>query len=374
MAAKNTTQETAPTATEEIDTTLADVLDEAPEVDPTQATMEQIAANIERARSLAEAENVEGLAALDKETKALISSLPRGGKTPDGKTWAGFKAKAGQDFRQAAAAQPKPDAPKAKAAAKAAELEVKAKADAEAADYSTVDGVTDRVNAGASLIYDGAHGLVRTAQTARQAAEMLLDAQRLIITKDGVPDLKCADPKSIAARKDMYAKAKELLTPEGGEEHADSLVKKFGTSVRNQMSDVLRGYIRELDTEAGREEYEKYYAPVAAAHPDLSPSEAVHEFYEIPKLSKRELMNARNAAKAAKLAELEAKVEEGDETAAEQVQEIKAKSAQDRIVEDITKAEEFIQNAIKSARSLSDDDKAAVKGKIAELALLAAQL
>lgn len=358
------------TETVEVDESLADVLDDAPEERPHAATMEQIWANIERAASLAEAENTEGLAALDKETEDLIVSLPQRGKANDIDSWAKFKQDSRNAFRAAAKAQPKPEPKAAKAVAKAA------KAEAAPADYSKFEGVKDRVNAAVSLITDGVKLHVKTAQTARQAAEMFLDAQRRILTTDGVPDLKTTSPEAIQARKDMYEGARKILAAESGDaDHAKALVDKFRTSVQNQMSDVLVGYVRSLsESESGREEFETHYVKVKEAHPELDPAEAVFTFYDIPRMSKRELSAANQAAKSAKLKELEKAAEKGDTEAVEAIEEIKAETVQEKIVGDVERAETAIKAAIKAAKGLSEDDRKALKAKIAELALLAAEL
>lgn len=386
MAAKNTTKATA---TEEIDESLAGVLDETPEPAAKPAhevSIEQVRANIERAKSLAEAENADGLKDLKKETEDVISSLPRAGRH-DGKSWTEFKKGLRAEFAAAAQArevtkvETAEDRAKAKVAEKAkqmaaknAEVEAKAKAEAEAADYTKVEGVADRVTAGADLIYNGVQLHVKTAQTARQAAEMLLDAQRLILTKDGVPDLKSADPKSTKARKDMYEAARAKLAEEGDADHAKALVEKFSQSVRNQFSDVLVSYVRELDKESAADEVKALYGKVLEAHPDMTPSEAVFTYYEIPRLSKRELMAENQRAKSAKLKELEAKAEEGDAEAAETVEKLKTATVHERIAADWQAAEKALTAAVKAAKELSDDDKAALKAKFMELVALAAQI
>jgi hypothetical protein len=373
MAAKKNT-------TEEIDTSLADVLGEdeqqAAPADPHAEVVEQITANIERAKSLAEAENAEGLAELNKETNDLISSLPTRGRHGD-TAWAKVKQGMRAELKaasQAQAASPLESKRTGKTDRPTAAMVLKAKAEAEAADYTKFDGVEDRVKAGAGVVVDGVRLHVKTSQTARQAAEMLLDAQRRIITKDGVPDLKSADPATLKARKDMYEQARTVLAAEGDADHAKSLVDKFSQSVRNQFSDVLVGYVRQLDDPSSADEVKELYGPVLAAHPELTPSEAVFTFYDIPRLSKRELMAENQRAKNAKLKELEAKAEEGDSEAAEKVEEIKTATVQERIAADIQSAERSLTAAVKAARELSDEDRAALKAKMMELVALAAQI
>ncbi|MFF1597700.1 hypothetical protein ACFVYV_09410 [Streptomyces mirabilis] len=365
MAAKNT--KTAETV--EVDESLADALGDAPEVDPLAAAVEQAQANIDRAVSLAEAENLEGLAELAKEHEELVSSMPSRGKIPTGDmTWAQFKQASRDDFRKASQAQPKPEATKAVTKA--------AKAEAAPADYAKFEGVKDRVNAAIGLITDGVKLHVKTSQTARQAAEMFLDAQRRIITAEGVPDLKCLSPEAIQARKDMYEGARTILAAESGDaDHAKALVNKFRTAVQNQMSDVLVGYVRSLsESESGREEYETFYGEVKAAHPELDPADAVFTYFDIPRMSKRELMAENQRRKSEKLKELEAKAEDGDTKAVEAIEEIKAETVQEKIVGYVSRAETDIKAAIKAGKALSEDDRKALKAKIAELAMLAAEL
>lgn len=354
--------------TVEVDETLADALGEAgAEVDPLVAAVEQAQANIDRAVSLAEAENVEGLAELAKEHESLISGMPSRGKIPSGDmTWAAFKQASRNDFRKASQAQPKPEV---KAPVKAA------KAEPEIPDYSKFEGVTERVHAASDLIAEGVRLHVKTAKTARQAAETFLAGQRLILTAEGLPDLKCTTPEAIQARKDMYEGARAALAKEGDPEHAKALVDKFRTSVNNQTSDVLVGMVRALDDSP--EEFAAHFGKIAEIKPELaelSPAEQVFEFYQIPRMSKRELANAKHQAARDALKELEAKAEEGDPEAAEKAEELKAETVQEKIVGDVQRAESSIKAAIKAAKGLSEDDRKAVKARIAELAMLAAEL
>lgn len=372
MAAKKTA--TAKPETVEVDESLADALgDAAGDVDPLAAAVEQAQANIDRAFSLAEAENVEGLAELAKEHEDLVSSMPSRGNIPTGDmTWAAFKQASRNDFRKASQAQPKAPEPKA------AELELKAKADAAAADYTTVEGVKERVDATVKLVAEGSLLQVKMAQTARQAAETFLAGQRLILTKEGLPDLKCVEPKSTKARRDVYDLAREELAKQGDPAHAKSLVAKFKTAVHNQTSGVLVGMIRALDDSP--EEFAQHYSKIAELKPELAgltPSEQVFEYYGIPRQSKQEIMAAREAEKRAKVAELEAAKEaakEGDSEAAEKVEELKTVSVQEKIVNDVERAEEAIKAAIKAAKALSAEDRSVLSDRIGQLTLLTAEL
>ncbi|MDX2590976.1 hypothetical protein PV343_01380 [Streptomyces sp. WI03-4A] len=345
---------------------LADALGGVDETDPTVATIEQIHANIERAVSLAEAENTEGLAELNKETEALISGLPSRGKTPDGTTFAKFKQESRNAFREASQAKPKPEAAKAVAVKEEAPPTVQN-------DYTLTEGVKEIVDNGANLVAEGVRLHVKTAQTARQIAESLLDTRRRIITADGVPDLKSITQASRNASADMYGAAREALAKESGDaEHAKALVGKIQTAVNNQMSDVLVGYVRALDENP--DEFNTHFGKIAEAHPELSPAEAVFTFYDIPRKSKREIMAERQRAKADKLKELEAKAEEGDEQAAEAAEELKTATVQEKVAGDVQAADKALRRALATAKELSDSDKVALKAKIMEWVALANEL
>jgi hypothetical protein len=357
---------------------LADALEGVTDaVDPLAAAVQQAQDNIDRAVSLAEAENVEGLAELAKEHEALVSGMPQRGKIPTGDmTWAAFKAASRQDFRKASQAQPKPEAKAKETAkeAKAAELELKRQAEAEAADYTKVEGVRERVEETSRLITEGVRLHVKTAQTARQAAETFLAGQRLILTSDGLPDLKCVEPKSLKARKDVYETAREELSKEGDPEHAKALVEKFRIAVKNQTSDVLVGMVRALDDSP---EEAAHYAKIVELRPELAElpvSERVFEFYSIPRMSKRELMAQREADKRAKLKELEAAKAEGDEEAAEELEELKTETVAQKVAHKFQTGDKAIRDALKDAKELGEDDKAALKAKIMELVALANEL
>jgi hypothetical protein len=382
MATRKTTKTTAPAAAEveELDTSLADALEDvAEQVDPLAAKVEQAQANIERAVSMAEAENAEGLAELEKEHEALVSGMPQRGNIParyEGEppmSWAAFKKGSRDDFRKAAKAQPKADAKPGSAVARKAE----AAAPDVTTDYTLTEGVKELVDAGAAKVHEGVMLHVKTAQTARSIAGMLLDARRRIVTKEGVPDLKATTQASRNASSDMYGAAETRLAEESGDaDHAKDLVKRLGQAVRNQMSDVLVEYIKELDTDGAKEEWAQHYGKVAAAHPELTPSEAVFKFYGINPVSRRELAAARQAERSGRLAELEAAAKGGDEEAEAEAEELRAETVTERIAGDMRRAEAAINAAVKAAKAadLSAEDKLALKTKAAELMALVAAL
>jgi hypothetical protein len=338
------------TVTESNDTTTETV-----EQTPEQATMEQISANIERARSLAEAENAEGLAELDKETKALISSLPRGGKTPEGKTWAGYKAKAGQDFRQAAAAQPKPE-PKAKAKPKAEVSTVDPK------DYSVYAGVTELIADGAVKVAEGVTLHLKTSDLAKEVASIGLDMWRRIPNKDGHPDIMGNSDAAKRAMRALYEKAGEGFERNYDTEEA---LKKLQRAVQHQRSDVRAQYLRTLDTD---ETEQKRFAALLEGKPeDVSVAEFVADSYGTQLKGhgelQRELYHAKKALTSggAGTPEETEETEENEETTEAESPDVRVRSFVQKLKRDVVKAKpEDFEHA-------SDETKEAVRAELEEL-------
>jgi hypothetical protein len=209
-------------------------------------TVEQIQANIERAASLAEAENVDGLKELGDETETLISGLPQRGRIllPGREkevTWAQAKKDFRGEWRQVA--QPKPQAePKAgKAVAKApAEGTVAPKT------YDQYEGVQALVDAGAKQVSEGIKAHIKTSHLAKDVARTVFEMWLRIPNKDDVPDLTgSSDP----AKKASGAMLK--LAGEGFEHNYDTedALKKLMRSVQTQRTDVRAEWLRSLDGE-----------------------------------------------------------------------------------------------------------------------------
>jgi hypothetical protein len=247
-------------------------------------TIEQISANIERAGSLAEAENTEGLEELNKETEALISGLPIRGKTPAGdKTWAAFKQESRNAFREAATvAEPKPST-------EVVTLET-------TEDYRSVEGMEDLINEGANVISEGVKLHLKASETAYNLGRNLLNV-RLSIKVKGAPDLKAKSQAYRDASGHLKAQAIVQLREAGVDEFdANEAAEKLWKSMQNQTGDVLADYAKELDGPK-REEWDGLFGEVAKAHPALSPSEAVSAYYGIDLVGPREKARIKAAEK-----------------------------------------------------------------------------
>jgi hypothetical protein len=247
-------------------------------------TIEQISANIERAGSLAEAENAEGLEELNKETEALISGLPIRGKTPAGdKTWAAFKQESRNAFREAATvAEPKPST-------EVVTLET-------TEDYRSVEGMEDLINEGANVISEGVKLHLKASETAYNLGRNLLNV-RLSIKVKGAPDLKAKSQAYRDASGHLKAQAIVQLREAGVDEFdANEAAEKLWKSMQNQTGDVLADYAKELEGPR-RTDWDGLFGEVAKAHPALSPSEAVSAYYGIDLVGPREKARIKAAEK-----------------------------------------------------------------------------
>lgn len=200
---------------------------------------EEINSNVERARSLAEADNVEALEELNTETETLISRLPSRGKRPGTeRTWTQYKKDKRAEFKAAATVQEKPA--KAEPKAEVATLETK--------DYATVEGVTELVTMGAERVTDGVTAHIKTSSLAKDIASVLLDIRRRIHNKDGNPDLTARTDAAKKAASAIYAAAGESLGKGDLDAYdVEESVKKLRRAVQHQMSDVQAAYLRGLD-------------------------------------------------------------------------------------------------------------------------------
>lgn len=209
-------------------------------------TIEQITANIERAVSLAEAENIEGLTELNKETETLISSLPSRGKIPDGSfTWAGYKKAARDDMRKASQAQPKPE-PKSEASS----------AEVATRDYTSYEGVSELVSMGAEKVAEGVRLHATGNSLAKEIAQIGLDIARRIPNNDGDPDLMIDSAEAKEAMRALYKQAGEAF--EHTFENEKSL-KSLQRSVQYYRSDARAQYLRSLDGDSEEAEAERQH-------------------------------------------------------------------------------------------------------------------
>jgi hypothetical protein len=289
MAAKNTTT-TTPAA--EVDEKIT-------------ATVEQIVANTERAASLVEAENTDGLAELAKETEGMISSLPSRGRFAD-KTWAQTKKDMRADFKAASQAKEQPK-PKAEVAVKAEPAPVKT--------YDQYEGVTELITLGAEKIAEGVRLQVKASTTAKEIASVALDMWRRIENKAGNPDIKGdSDPAKKASSALKKAAGEALARDNRGVDGYDveESLKKLWRSVQDQRSDVRAEYLRGLDADTEDAAAERAaFGKILADKPDDVPaSEWVAKSYGVSLLGQTEAKRLAYHQKQEELAAAQAKAAE----------------------------------------------------------------
>lgn len=338
---------------------VANIYPEAPEkkdanMSESDKVIEQIQANIERVRSLAEAENVEGLAALSEETEELISTaLPKRGKIGD-KSVTQVRKDLRAELAAASVLEPKP-APKAEVVV----LETR--------DYHAVDGVPELVTKGAEMFTDGVRAHLKASDLAKDIARVLLEMRARMTDKFGDPDIKASSHGAKQASQDMYAAAGQAFLAGGTHNILESkaAVAKLQRSVQNFMPTARAAYLRELDSNP--EEAALFAAITAKAEDGKPASEAVAEHYEVELKSRYELDVER--------AELEA----AGETVDSDDDKPEAATPEEQIGAFFNKAADSIERAEKALKKVDDTEtKESVKGRIdaliAELATLKAGL
>jgi hypothetical protein len=316
------------------------------------ATIEQITANIERAVSLAEAENVEGLAELNKETEALISGLPSRGKTPDGDfTWAGYKKAARDDMRKASQAQPKAEVAKPAAPAAPAHKE-----------YTEYEGVSELVTMGAERVAEGVRLHIKASVTAKEIASIILDMWRRIEDKDGNPDITGKSDAAKKASSALYQAAGKALQGEDGFD-VEKSVKSLMRSVQTQRTDVRADYLRGLDGDSEDAAAEReHFAKLLESKPEGVPaSEFIAGHYGVG--LKGEIEKARERQRAISAAARGEDVEADEELieAADHAPETEIRTAVKAIRRGIAKAKP------EDLEGLSDQAKAEIRDQLLEL-------
>jgi hypothetical protein len=222
-----------------------------------KAVIEQIDANIERATSLAEAENVEGLAELSVETETLISTLSGKGST-------GIKKAKRDEWTAAAQVQARP-------ASKAVEKKNVVEG-APVLTWDQFEGVPELVHLGAAKVAEGVKSHVKTSTLAKDIAAIGLEMWLRIPNKAGVPDLM--------GDSDPAKKASGALLKEAGEGFADDYdnkqaLNKLMRSVQGQRTDVRAEWLRSLDEEGEvQDERRALMAKVLEGKPEDEPASA----------------------------------------------------------------------------------------------------
>lgn len=258
--------------------------------------VEEVNANIERAKSLAEADNAEALEELHTETETLISRLPARGKAANGQSWTQAKKELRNGFKAAATVQEKPAEKKA---------EVAKKETAPVVTYDQFEGVPELVQMGAQQIAEGARLHVKASTTAKDIAAIGLDMWRRMPNKDGNPDiLGVSDPAKKASTALKKAAGKALA--EAGDLDAfdaDQAVSKLWRTVQAMRTDVRAEYLRGLDgdNEEAAAERERFAKILKDKPEDVPVSKWIADHYGVLLKGQTELQRERYHEKMAAL-------------------------------------------------------------------------
>lgn len=314
----------------------------AENVTKAETIIEQVTANTERARSLAEAENAEGLTELSKETEALISSLPQRGKAPNEQTWAKFKQDARNTFRAAATVQEKAVAKKVEPGADVEAIDPK--------DYSIYQGVTELIADGAERVSEGVKLHLKTSDLAKDVATIMLDMWHRIPNKEGNPDIMGDSHAAKEAARALYAKAGEGFEQNFETEEA---ITKLQRAVQSQRSDVRAKYLRELDTNT--DEQQKFAKVLESKPADVSVSQFVADTYGTQLKGHGELARERYQLR--------------KELGGAAPKEIEAETTPDERVQSVVKRmkTDVAKTSVDDFEAASDATKAAVRAELEEL-------
>jgi hypothetical protein len=310
---------------------------------------EEIAGAFERLRSLAEADNADGVKELSAETDGLIAQLP-----------AKERNALRQEMKAAGQAAPK-EAPAASTelatAAVGAEIVVPTR---------EVDALVAK---GSEMVRDLAASKFKGG---REIANIIFDI-RTRITKDGVPDLNADLDASKKKSAEVYDSVTENLPEEGTDANADGVraeIASIRKSAQNAMNDVRVEYIRALDHSP--EEAAKF-AKLTEAKADAKPSEVVAAYFDVTLLTRAEIAKAAREAKKAleaaqtKLteasaavslteAETAAKVEAGEMTADEATEALTAvREAEAEATKAVEAAEKAAPGGEKPAKTPAEE-------------------
>jgi len=169
---------------------------------------------------------------------------------------------------------------------------------ADTTDYMAVAGMPELVEAGAAKIAEGAVQFAAGNSLAREIATILVDA-RVHLIYNGAPDLKAVGNPAKMTSRAMFISA--LDQSQDTSEDTRAAYEKLQKAVQNVIPDVLVDYVRALDNSP--EEVAEHFKAATTAYPDLSPSEAVFTYHDLPRKGRAELMREARAAR--KLAEIE---------------------------------------------------------------------
>ncbi len=194
-----------------------------------EAVIEQIKANIERARPLALEDPLsEALDELDTETETLISSLA-------GKGCVAVKQTMRDAWREATEVEEAPSAQVAKAPLEGVVVEK---------TWEQFPGMEELVTMGAQKVAEGIRQHAKLKELAGDIARVTFDMWLRLPNKEELPDLKGASDRAKKASGKMYALANE------GFEHTEDnekALKSLERGVQRQRTDVRAQWIRSLD-------------------------------------------------------------------------------------------------------------------------------
>ncbi|MFC9191428.1 hypothetical protein [Streptomyces cyaneofuscatus] len=252
--------------------------------DAGKAALEQIDANIERARSLAEADNAEALEELGAETEGIISALVGKGS---------IKAKKEKRAEWAAAAI----VPE-KAVKKVTEGKIAPKT------WDQYAGTEELMAIGAEKLAEGVRLHLKASTVAAEVASATFDAWTRMENKAGDPDLLGAGD---AAKK--FSGEMLRLAGEGFERTYDNeqSLKRLARSAQDQRSDVRAAWLRSLDTDTkeGAERRAIVAKQLEGKPEDVPASEWIAKAYNTSTIGQTEKRRLEYQAKQ-KAAELEA--------------------------------------------------------------------
>jgi hypothetical protein len=323
---------------------------------------EEIAANIERVRSLAEAENAEGAEELAVETDTLIGQLPTKERN-----------KLRQVLKAAGVAEPKAEEPKA---TQSSEVATKTPT-----DFAKIPGVPELVEEASAKVRELA---ISKFKGGHEIAAKIFEIRTHIKTDAGYIDFAADTDAAKKASSTVYDAITEKLAEEGENEADDAIRAEIGSikkSAQNAMGDVRALFIRALDTSS--DEVKAQYQYAQDAHPDKALSEAVFDFHNITtRKTRAEIAKAAREAKAALAARVKAgELTEGEAEAEAQEAGLtpKEKTPTERVKAAVSKAGKAVK-AVATADDIDIDEvaddmddkerdtlKKSIKAQIAEL-------
>lgn len=296
--------------------------------------IEQIDANIERARALAQDDNPEALEELGKETETLISALSGKGSIIAKKDRREAWRKALEEAQSAAQTS----------------AEVVA-----ARDYTAYEGVEELVSMGAERAAEGARLHIRTSTTAKEIASIILDMWRRIPDKNGNPDITGTSDPAKKASSAMYKAVGEALAKDGLDAFdVETAVKKLIRSVQTQRTDVRAEYLRSLDNDSPEaEEERKHFSALIGTNTAGGPvSEFLAAYYGVGLKGEIEKSRERYHQKKELGASASGEASDGEDEATpdEKVQTIVRsfmRDVQKAVPDDFEKASDEVKQAVR---------------------------